>query len=63
MKLSQRAASEQASSVLDVAATRLGLPTARVKELFARQTYTLGTNEQKGLATFLDMAGRAKAFE
>lgn len=63
MKLSQRAATEQASSVLDVAATRLGLPTARVKELFARQTYTLGTNEQKGLGTFLDMAGRAKAFE
>ncbi|HST04506.1 MAG TPA: MqnA/MqnD/SBP family protein [Chloroflexia bacterium] len=60
MKQSQRAASEQASTVLDAAAGTLGLPPERVKALFGRQTYTLGTNEQKGLAMFLDMAGRAK---
>ena len=61
IRLSQRTATEQASSVLDAAATALNLKLARLKELFARQTYTLGLNEQKGLATFLDMAGRAKA--
>lgn len=59
VKLSQRSASEQASTVLDVAASSTGLAPERVKVLFARQTYTLSTNEQKGLATFLDMAGRA----
>lgn len=58
LKLSQRSATEQASTVLDAAAASAALPVARVKELFARQTYTLGTDEQKGLAKFLDMAGR-----
>ena len=61
IRLSQRAATEQASSVLDATASTIGLKLDRVKELFARQTYTLGPNEQKGLATFLDMAGRARA--
>lgn len=60
LKSSQRAATEQASTVLDAAAAALALKPERVKELFARQTYTLGTNEQKGLATFLDMAGRVR---
>ena len=61
IRLSQRTATEQASSVLDAAAGSLSLKPTHLKELFARQTYTLGPNEQKGLATFLDMAGRAKA--
>jgi chorismate dehydratase len=61
IRLSQRTANEQTGSVLDAAASRLSLKPARLKDLFARQTYTLGPNEQKGLATFLDMAGRAKA--
>jgi predicted solute-binding protein len=58
MKASQRAGAEQASSVVDVAAGRLGLAEGAVKELFGRQSYVLGSNEQKGLARFLDMAGR-----
>jgi predicted solute-binding protein len=61
IRLSQRSATEQASSVVDVAAAGLNLNPNRLKEMFARQTYTLGPNEQKGLATLLDMAGRAKA--
>lgn len=61
LRQSQRSATEQASSVLDATSQLLSLPPNRVKELFARQTYSLGPNEQKGLALFLDMAGRAKA--
>ncbi|MEO8287392.1 MAG: MqnA/MqnD/SBP family protein [Chloroflexota bacterium] len=60
MRLSQRSAREQQSTVLQEASSRLNLPQARVKELFARQSYTLATEEQKGLAHFLDMAARAK---
>lgn len=56
---SQRAAQEQHSTILDEAAARLGLKKDRVKELFARQRYTLGEKEQKGLAYFLDQAARA----
>jgi predicted solute-binding protein len=58
LKMSQRAASEQASTVVEAAAGSVGLSVGRVKELFARQTYALGANEQKGLAQFLDMVGR-----
>ncbi len=61
IRLSQRAAAEQASSVVDAATACVNLKPERVKELFARQTYNLGNGEQKGLALFLDMAGRAKA--
>jgi predicted solute-binding protein len=61
LKSSQRAAAEQANTVVEAAAAAVSLKPDRLKELFARQTYTLGNNEQKGLATFLDMAGRAKA--
>jgi predicted solute-binding protein len=61
LRLSQRTASEQAKSIVDATASSLNVKPDRVKELFARQTYTLGANEQKGLAMFLDMAGRAKA--
>jgi predicted solute-binding protein len=56
---SQRAAQEQQSTILDEAASRLGLKKDRVKELFARQRYTLGEKEQKGLAYFLDQAARS----
>ncbi|HEX9988288.1 MAG TPA: MqnA/MqnD/SBP family protein [Chloroflexia bacterium] len=56
---SQRAAQEQQSTILDEAATRLGLKKETVKGLFARQKYTLGEKEQKGLAYFLDQAARA----
>jgi predicted solute-binding protein len=61
LKQSQRTATDHASSVQDQAARRLGLPAARIKELFARQRYTLGQDEQRGLAHFLDQAGRARA--
>lgn len=61
LKQSQRTATENASTVQDEAARRLGLPAARIKELFARQRYTLGQDEQRGLAHFLDQAGRARA--
>ena len=61
VRLSQRTASEQSASVVQEAASRLRLDQKRVKELFARQRYTLGEEEQKGLARFLDMAARAKA--
>jgi predicted solute-binding protein len=61
IRLSQRSASEQNSTILQEAATRLKLDQERVKELFAHQRYTLGQPEQAGLARFLDMASRAKA--
>jgi predicted solute-binding protein len=60
VRLSQRSAGEQSATVVDEAASRLKLDRKRVKELFARQQYTLGQEEQKGLARFLDMASRAR---
>jgi predicted solute-binding protein len=60
IRLSQRSASEQNSTILQEAASRLKLDQKRVKELFARQRYTLGQQEQAGLARFLDMASRAR---
>ena len=44
---------EQQATILDAAAKRLGLPEAQVRELFNRQTYTLGQAEQKALVRFL----------
>jgi predicted solute-binding protein len=61
LRLSQRSASEQNASITQEATSRLHLDLKRSKELFARQRYTLGQEEQKGLARFLDMAARAKA--
>jgi predicted solute-binding protein len=61
MRLSQRSAVEQNATILQEATSRLKLDQRRIKELFARQRYTLGQDEQKGLALFLDMAARAKA--
>ena len=58
LKASQRAAQEQQTTILEEAATRLNLDRARVKELFARQTYTLGEKEQKGLAHFFTLASK-----
>lgn len=55
---SRRAAQEQQASVVDVSVRRLGLEEPRVRELFKGQTYTLGQEEQKGLARFLDLASR-----
>lgn len=56
---SQRAAQEQQATILEEGAGRLGVPKEQVKELFARQRYTLGPQEQKGLGSFLDFATRA----
>jgi predicted solute-binding protein len=53
MRNSRRTAQEQQATILAAGATRLGLDEARVKELFQRQTYTLGQPEQKALARFL----------
>jgi predicted solute-binding protein len=61
LKKSQRTANDHASTVQDEASSRLDLPAARIKELFARQRYTLLQDEQRGLAHFLDQAGRARA--
>jgi predicted solute-binding protein len=61
IRLSQRTAREQQANVLAEGTRRLNMKQERVKDLFGRQTYTLGHEEQKGLARFLDMAGRAKA--
>lgn len=61
LRLSQRSATEQTATILQEAASRLKLDRNRIKDLFARQHYTLGQDEQKGLALFLDMAARAKA--
>jgi predicted solute-binding protein len=61
VRLSQRSAAEQSASLLQEAAARLKIDKTRIKELFVRQRYTLGQEEQKGLAHFLDMAARAKA--
>jgi predicted solute-binding protein len=58
LKVSQRAAVEQMGTVVEATAASVGLSVERVKELFARQSYSLGANEQKGLAQFLDMVGR-----
>jgi predicted solute-binding protein len=60
LKQSQRTAGEHASTVQDEASRRLGLPAARIKELFARQRFTLSQDEQRGLAHFLDQAARAR---
>lgn len=59
VRRSQRSAQEQQASILDEAASRLGMKKDDVKQLFARQRYTLGPQEQKGLAGFLDLATRA----
>ncbi|HVF98776.1 MAG TPA: MqnA/MqnD/SBP family protein, partial [Chloroflexia bacterium] len=59
LKRSQRCAQEQQASILGEAAARLGMKPDDVKQLFARQRYTLGPQEQKGLASFLDLATRA----
>jgi chorismate dehydratase len=59
LRRSQRSAQEQQASILDEAASRLGMKNEAVKQLFARQRYTLGPQEQKGLAGFLDLATRA----
>lgn len=56
---SQKAAQEQKATVLDETASRLGVSTDKVKEMFGRHRYSLGDKEQKGLAQFLDMASRA----
>ncbi len=56
---SHKAGQEQRASVLDEAASRLGVSIDKVKEMFGRHRYTLGDKEQKGLAQFLDMASRA----
>lgn len=59
LKRSQRAGQEQQATILEEAAGRLGMAKEQVKELFARQRYTLGPQEQKGLGSFLDFATRA----
>jgi len=59
LKASQRAAQEQQATIMEEASRRLGLEAARVKELFARQRYTLGDKEQKGLAHFFTLAAQA----
>lgn len=59
LKASQRAAQEQQATIVDEASRRLGLETRRVKELFARQRYTLGEKEQKGLAHYFTLAAQA----
>jgi chorismate dehydratase len=59
LKASQRAAQEQQATILEEATQRLGLDQPRVKELFARQRYTLGEKEQKGLAHFFTLASKA----
>jgi predicted solute-binding protein len=59
MQGSQRAGQEQQATIVDASAKRLGLAETRVKELFKRQTYTLGLAEQKTLVRFLDMVSRA----
>jgi predicted solute-binding protein len=53
LRNSQRVGQEQQATILDASAKRLGLPEARVSELFKRQTYTLGQAEQKALVRFL----------
>jgi chorismate dehydratase len=63
IRQSQRTAQEQLASVLGEASKRLGLEQGRVKELFGRQTYILGQDEQKGLARFLDAAARMRLGE
>src|SRR3954447_16855714 len=50
LRSSQRAAQEQQATVVEASARRLGLEEARVRELFTRQRYVLGQEEQKGLA-------------
>ena len=61
LKQALRVAQEQKASVQGEAASRLGIKTADAKEFLARQRYTLGENEQKGLARFLDHSSRARA--
>lgn len=59
LKRSQRSAQEQQATILEEAASRLGMERDPVKQLLARQRYSLGQQEQKGLAAFLDLATRA----
>ncbi len=59
LRRSQRSAQEQQATIIGAAAQRLKIKPDQVKELFARQRYTLGELEQKGLAHFLDRAARA----
>jgi predicted solute-binding protein len=61
LKQSLRTAGEHAATVQDEASSRVNLPVPRIKELFARQRFTLGQDEQRGLAHFLDQAARARA--
>lgn len=59
LQRSQRSAQEQQVTILEEATSRLGMQRDGVKQLLARQRYTLGQQEQKGLAAFLDLATRA----
>lgn len=56
---SQRAAREQAATVLEEASTRLGLSKEATKSLLARQRFNLTESDMKALGRFLEMAGRA----
>lgn len=58
LRAAQRAAQEQQSTLLEEGSRRLSFDRSRVKELFARQTYTLGEKEQKGLAFFFTLASK-----
>ncbi len=58
LKASQRAAQEQQATIIEEASNRLGIDHTRVKELFARQSYTLGEKEQKGLAHFFTLTSK-----
>ncbi len=58
MRLSRRTAQEQAASVLDEANKRTGIAQTTLKEIFARQRYTLGEPDQKALGRFLDLVNR-----
>lgn len=59
LKRSQRSAQEQQATILEEAGGRLGMPREQAKELLARQRFTLGQQEQKGLGSFLDLATRS----
>jgi predicted solute-binding protein len=60
LRNSQRAAQEQQATIVGASAKRLGLDETRVRELFKRQSYTLGQPEQKALARLLDLASRVR---
>ncbi|MDQ5824304.1 MAG: hypothetical protein M3441_08845 [Chloroflexota bacterium] len=59
LRRSQRSAQEQQATILGEAVARLGMKQDAVKQLLARQRYSMGPQEQKGLANFLDLATRA----